>query len=224
MCYGWCYLEYLFYYFSLFVIYSFFGWIMEVILTFIKEKKFINRGFLIGPLIPIWGFGAILISMILSESDSYISLFFSSVVLASILEYFVNYLMEAIFKARWWDYSHLPFNLNGRIWFGSSAFFGIGGLLIINFSNPFLLNLFSKFNFNIIMIVNIIIFVLIIIDLCISCNIIKKLKLSAYSLKKDYTEEISSKVMGILSKKSKQFKRLLNAFPDIKFNFRKKTK
>ena len=145
-------------------------------------------------------------------------------VLASVLEYFVNYLMEVIFKARWWDYSHLPFNLNGRICFGSSAFFGIGGLLIINVTNPFLLNLLSKIDFNILMTVDIVILILIILDLCVSCNVIKKLKLSAYSLKKDYTEEISAKVMGALSKKSKQFKRLLKAFPNVKFNFVRKAK
>ena len=214
----------LFYFFSLFVIYSFFGWLTEVFLAFFKEKKFINRGFLIGPIVPIWGFGAILISLILSKNDSYISLFFSSFVLASVLEYFVNYLMELIFKARWWDYSNLPFNLNGRICFGSSMFFGFGGLLIINFFNPFFLNLFPRFNFNVLVTVDTIIFILIIIDLCVSCNVIKKLKLSAYSLKKDYTEEISAKVMGALSKKSKQFKRLLKAFPNVKFNFWRKTK
>ena len=213
-----------FYLFGLFIIYSFFGWLFEVFLAFVKEGKFVNRGFLIGPLVPIWGFGSIMISLFLSKNDSYISLFFSSFVLASILEYFVNYLMEVIFKARWWDYSNLPFNLNGRICLRSSVFFGVGGLLIINFTNPFLLKLFSIVNFNVLMIIEIIIFILIIADLCVSCNIIKKLKLSAYSLKKDYTGEISTKVRNILSSKSRQFKRLLKAFPNVKFNFRRKSK
>ncbi len=206
--------------FSLFIIYSFIGWIVEVLVSFPRERRFVNRGFLIGPIVPIWGAGAILITLILKRSDSLISLVFSSAVIASILEYIVNYLMEIIFKARWWDYSHLPFNLNGRIWIGSALMFGIGGLVVLNYGNPFFLNLLGNVNSNVLIVIDLIILIILIIDIFVSCNVISKLKLSAESMRKDYTEEISVKVKNVLSEKSKSFKRILKAFPDVKFNFR----
>ena len=131
---------------ALFLIYSFFGWIIEVIYTFFEKKKFVNRGFLIGPLVPIWGTGAILITLILRPDDSMFNLIISSAFIGTFLEYVVNYLMEKIFKARWWDYSKLPFNVNGRVWLGSSLFFGIGGVIIVQFMNPLLFDLFKSVN------------------------------------------------------------------------------
>ena len=128
---------------ALFLFYSFIGWIIEVIYTFITEKKFVNRGFLIGPLVPIWGFGAVLITLILKKDDSLFNLAISSAFIGTFLEYVVNYVMEKMFKVRWWDYSRLPFNINGRVWLGSSLFFGLGGILVVKFLNPIIFNLFS---------------------------------------------------------------------------------
>lgn len=208
-------------YFILFVFYSFFGWVLEVGLAFSKEHKFINRGFLIGPVVPIWGFGAILISFILKDSDGIFNLLVSSAFIGTALEYVINYIMEIIFKARWWDYSGRLFNINGRVWLGSSVFFGIGGLCVIKFFNPFLLNVINNINDSFLNIISIILFIILIIDFCISCNIIKKLKLSVYSMKKDYTEEISKKVKLVLIEKSHSFRRLLKAFPDVNFIIKK---
>ncbi|MBR3897659.1 MAG: putative ABC transporter permease [Bacilli bacterium] len=193
---------------------------MEVIMALIKEKKFINRGFLIGPIIPIWGAGAILITLILKPSDSIFNLIISSAFIGSFLEYVVNYLMEVLFKARWWDYSHLPFNVNGRIWLGSSLLFGLCGFLIIYYFNPFFLGIINKIDFTFLKRVDIVFFIILMVDLVISCNIINKLNLSAYYLKKDYTEEVSKKVKTILIEKSRSFKRLLEAFPDVNFFIR----
>lgn len=208
-------------YFILFVFYSFFGWVLEVGLAFSKEHKFINRGFLIGPVVPIWGFGALLISFILKDSDGIFNLLVSSAFIGTALEYVINYIMEIIFKARWWDYSDRPFNINGRVWLGSSVFFGIGGLCVIKFFNPFLFNVINNINDSFLNIISIILFIILIIDFCISCNIIKKLKLSVYSMKKDYTEEISKKVKLVLIEKSHSFRRLLKAFPDVNFIIKK---
>lgn len=207
---------------ALFLIYSFFGWIIEVIYTFFEKKKFVNRGFLIGPLVPIWGTGAVLITLILRPDDSMFNLIISSAFIGTFLEYVVNYLMEKIFKARWWDYSKLPFNVNGRVWLGSSLFFGIGGVIIVQFMNPLLFDLFKSVNPYVFYIITIILFLLTLTDFCISFNIINKLKISVDSVRKDYTEEISKKVRSILMGKSLFFKRLLNAFPNIKFSFKGK--
>ncbi|MDD6323927.1 MAG: putative ABC transporter permease [Bacilli bacterium] len=200
---------------ALFFIYSFIGWLFEVLQAIIKNHKFINRGFLIGPIVPIWGAGAILISLCLKQTDNIFYIIILSILIGSILEYIVNYLMEKIFKARWWDYSNLPFNLNGRICLASSCTFGIGGLLVIKILNPLFINLIKSINKIFLIIIITILLVIIITDFVISCNIIQKLKLSAETIRKDYTEEISKKVKNILMEKSLWFKRLLKAFPNI---------
>lgn len=207
---------------ALFLVYSFIGWIIEVIYTLFMEKKLINRGFLIGPLVPIWGTGAVLITLILRPQDSLFNMAISSAFIGSFLEYVVNYLMEKIFKVRWWDYSKLPFNINGRVCLTSSCFFGLGGILIVKIINPKLFYLFNIFDRNVFSIIMMILILLTLIDFCISFNIINKLKISVDSVRKDYTEEISKKVRGVLMNKSLGFKRLLKAFPNIKLSFKEK--
>ena len=206
----------------LFFIYSFIGWLFEVFLALIKEHKYINRGFLIGPIVPIWGTGALLITLILKSTDGIFNLVVSSAFIGSFLEYVVNYVMEKLFRARWWDYSHLPFNINGRIWLGSSILFGIGGACVVLFLNPIFFNLLDIFDSNLLFYISIICLTVLFIDLAISCNIIKRLKLSANTLKKDYTEEVSKMVKAVLKEKSRSFNRLIKAFPDVTFLFKNK--
>lgn len=90
-------------YFILFLIYSFVGWAIEVVVTFNKDKKFVNRGFLLGPYCPIYGFSSIIMILYLSRyRNSFITVFLLAVVVCSIMEYLVSYLMEKLFKAKWW--------------------------------------------------------------------------------------------------------------------------
>lgn len=208
--------------FSLFIIYAFIGWIIEIIAALINNHKFINRGFLIGPIIPIWGIGALMISWIVKPSDSVLGLIVSSAFIGAVLEYVVNYMMEKIFKARWWDYSNLPFNIEGRIWLGSCLLFGVGGLLLIRYMNPFFTSVLLKIDKTFLCVLATYALAIMIIDICVSGNIIKNLKLSAYSLRKDYTEEVTKKVKQALKEKSYSFNRLLKAFPDVKFLFKSK--
>ena len=208
--------------FTLFIIYAFIGWLIEIVAALVNNHKFINRGFLVGPIIPIWGVGALLISWFVKPSDSVFGLIVSSAFIGTFLEYIVNYIMEKIFKARWWDYSNLPFNIEGRVWLGSSLLFGIGGFLLIRYMNPFFTNILYSVNKVVLCIVSLSILIIMITDICISGNIIKNLKLSAYSLRKDYTEEVTKKVKMALKEKSYSFNRLLKAFPDVKFSFKSK--
>ena len=103
------------YYFLLFIIYSFMGWLMEIIDNIIVKHKIVNRGFLLGPYCPIYGFGCLSLIFFLSnyKSDPII-LFFMAIVICSILEYSTSYIMEKLFKLRWWDYTDKKFNINGR--------------------------------------------------------------------------------------------------------------
>lgn len=209
-------------YFLLFIIYSFLGWIMESIVSGIGSKKIINRGFLIGPYIPIYGTGALSIIILLRPyHNDFLVLFVMSIIVCSIIEYITSYLMEKIFKARWWDYSHIPFNINGRICLLFSIAFGFMGSIIV-FLNKYLYTYISNIPNIFALILFIILFIIFIADVIISFNIINKIKLSAYNLKKDYSEEITEKVKKILESKSVLFKRLLQAFPNIKWLKRKK--
>ena len=102
-------------YFLYFIIYSFLGWLYESILCSITGKKLVNRGFLNGPVCPVYGFGALLIVLVFyGKETSLLPLFLSSMVLTSVVEYFTAVLLEKLFHARWWDYSGRPFNIHGR--------------------------------------------------------------------------------------------------------------
>lgn len=209
--------------FLLFIIYSVIGWCMEVILIAIDKKKFVDRGFLIGPYCPIYGYGALIMVYALERyREDPIALFVMSVVCCSILEYVTSYAMEKLFKARWWDYSTRKFNLNGRICLLNSILFGVLASLIVYIVNPFVVDLITKVNINILSSVAIILFVVYIFDNIISLNIMSKLKTVAYEAKNDNTEEITKRVKEVISQSSKLGNRLINAFPNFKSTIKSK--
>ena len=133
-------------YVCLFIIYSFMGWVYETIFCTIKDGKWENRGFLYGPVCPIYGTGAIAISVIMKLTlESQIELiwwqiFLISVVGSAVLEYVTSWALEKLFHAIWWDYSNLPLNLHGRISLFTSLGFGLGGLLIVYIIAPYTVN------------------------------------------------------------------------------------
>ncbi len=209
--------------FLLFIIYSIFGWCMEVTLVGIDKKKFINRGFLIGPYCPIYGFGALIMVYVLNRyRTDPIVLFVMSVVCCSILEYITSYIMEKLFKARWWDYSYRKFNLNGRICLLNSIFFGLLAGIIVYIVNPFVVSQITKVDSNILSIIAVILFVVFIFDNIISFNVMSKLKNVAYEAKNDNTDEITKKVKEIIAQSSKLGNRLINAFPNFKSTIKSK--
>lgn len=191
---------------------------MEVIVVGIEKKKFINRGFFIGPYCPIYGFSAIMMILILGRyNDDPFALFILSLVICTFFEYLTSFIMEKLFKARWWDYSDKTFNINGRVCLENSVFFGILGCSLILFVNPFITNILANVPDNIIDIFSVVLLVLFLIDNVFSFNIINKFKDTATSfIRKDNTEEISEKVKETLGKKSYLGKRLMEAFPNVK--------
>ena len=203
-------------YFILFIIYSFIGWIIDCSYEFFRQKKLINRGFLIGPICPVYGAGSLLIILLLSKYQSHpIALFILTCVLCATVEYFTSLIMELIFKNRWWDYSDYKFNLNGRICLETTIPFGIGGICIIYISQPILLFLLSKIPYIILLIIAIWLLVIMFIDVCISFDIILNFKKISKNIKTDSTEQITKKVKEILSKKNFLSRRLVKAFPSM---------
>lgn len=134
------------YYLALyFIIFSFMGWIMETCRCSYAEKKFINRGFLNGPICPIYGTGMVTIIIFLDGiKDNAIALFFGGIILASVLEYAVAALLEGLFKAKWWDYSYKKFNIKGRVCLSISLCWGALCVVMMQWVVPFLTEIISK--------------------------------------------------------------------------------
>ncbi len=112
-----------------FLIYCFVGWIIESTYVSVRTRKLTNRGFMRGPVIPIYGFGGM---MLVLSSTAFmkwpVAVFFAGMIGCSVLEYFTGMAMEAIFKVRYWDYSDRKFNLNGHICLLNSFYWGICSL------------------------------------------------------------------------------------------------
>ncbi|NLI90160.1 MAG: putative ABC transporter permease [Epulopiscium sp.] len=120
-------------YLWIFVIYAFLGWCVEVAFHTVTSGKFVNRGFLNGPICPIYGVGmAILIFVLGPLVDNLILLFIGSIILTSILELITGYVLEKVFDTKWWDYSNLPFNIGGYISLSFSIAWGLGAVFVLN--------------------------------------------------------------------------------------------
>ena len=204
--------------FLFFIIYAFLGWIVEIINNVVVLKKFVNRGFLIGPYCPIYGVGGLIATIFLTKyKESIIVLFVMSMFLFALLEYFTSYLMEKLFKARWWDYTDYRFNINGRICLETLIPFGLLGCFAIYVVNPIIFSIFNITNIVFLRIIALVIFIIFIIDFTVSLKIINSFKDTAVKfLKKDNTEEITKKVKEILISKSVWTKRLIESFPKVK--------
>ncbi len=207
-------------YFLLFIIYSFIGWVIEVIYILITKKSLTNRGFLVGPYCPIYGVGALFIVIFLSKYSNYpIGLFVLAIVACSILEYATSYIMEKAFKARWWDYTNNKFNINGRICLETMIPFGIIACLVVYIINPFILKVFSDLPSVLLSVLAIVFAFIFISDLITSFNIINNFKKTVKVVSmEDRTGDINKYIKRTLLKKSFFYRRLINAFPKSKAN------
>lgn len=207
--------------FMLFMVYSVIGYLMEVVVVSFKNRRLTDRGFLIGPYCPIYGCGALLITLFLSKYVNDIPvLFVMSCVFGASLEYFSSYIMEKIFKTRWWDYSSNKYNLNGRICLFTTVCFGSLGVILIHFLNPFFMGILSLIPSVLLNILAVILFVIFVVDVIVSFNIISNIKKVDLSDAKDTTDEITRMVRDTLKKHSYFTKRLTVAFPNFEVKFK----
>jgi uncharacterized membrane protein len=131
--------------FLLLTIYSVAGWVMEVVYVSLDQRRLVDRGFLYGPLCPIYGVGCMLIGHYLKPLNGNLLLLFAAAsALTTALEYSTSWVLEKMFSTTWWDYSKNRFNLNGRICLQNSIAFGAMGILIAAFVHPFLLSTLSR--------------------------------------------------------------------------------
>lgn len=121
----------------LFFFYCFCGWVWESCYVSLCQRRWVNRGFLHGPVLPIYGSGAILILFVtLPVEDSLVLIWLLGMLAATALEYVVGAAIEKIFRVRYWDYSKHRFNLNGHICLSSSIAWGFFSILLVRFLHP----------------------------------------------------------------------------------------
>lgn len=211
----------------LFWLYSFLGWLMETTLVSLQSKKIINRGFFMGPYCPIYGTGGVLLLVLSPYKDSPFLVFILSIVICSIIEYLTSYILEMIYRVRWWDYSDRMFNLNGRVCLFNSICFGLLGMLMVSYLNPVFLNLITSLSDTILTIIALTILIITLIDMSITFSIMFDIRKTIINLKEktitsifkknqDNTEEVSKRVKNILKEKGFIHKHLSNAFSNLK--------
>ena len=130
--------EYGFYELTLiFLFWGVVGWIIEAIDMRIEAGEFQNRGFLHMPLCPIYGVGMAAGSVVLNDvRNSYLILFVFGVIFCSVVEYIVGGILEKLFRSKWWDYSHMRFNIKGRVCLRNAVLFGFGAIVVFRFVQP----------------------------------------------------------------------------------------
>lgn len=162
--------------FMYWIIYSLLGWIVETIYCSVLDGYFVERGFLNGPLCPIYGFGALFVLLLLNQySDNVVIVFIFGMIYTTIIEYITSFIMEKLFKMRWWDYSDYKFNIRGRVCLRNSFLFGFLCVVLIEIIHPFTENIMTRIPITIIYLLSICILISVLVDLFISINSIVNL-------------------------------------------------
>ena len=203
----------------LFFSYAFIGWCIEVTLKYFQFHRFINRGFLTGPWLPIYGSGAVLITIAVKGAapleSSIGTTFVLSLLLCGLLEYLTSYVLEKRFHARWWDYSQKPMNLHGRVWIGNLILFGLGGVLIVNLINPLLERISRHLSLPAQEVLALSLSAIFLADYVMSHFVLKLVKTEVEGSKADNTEEISREVKLLLRDRSVFYRRFAEAYPEV---------
>ena len=203
----------------LFFAYAFLGWCIEVTLKYFQFHRFINRGFLAGPWLPIYGSGAALITIAVKGLStleySVGTTFVVSFILCGVIEYLTSFFLEKRFHARWWDYSQKPMNLHGRVWIGNLILFGLGGVLIIEVINPLLLRLSGCMSFRLKEILAIALSAVFVADYVMSHFVLKLVKTGVENSEADDTEAINKEIRLLLNDRSFFHRRFAEAYPEV---------
>lgn len=209
--------------FMKFILFSVIGYVAEMITCAIVEKRWTNRGFFCGPIIPIYGVGSLALIWILSPfKDNVLLIALLGMLITTILEYLTSYVLEKIFHNKWWDYKKEKFNINGRICLKNSLLFAIGTPIILMIIDPYVSGLLRQIKDPALYIISAIIFVIFLLDVIYSCVVAYNLRhrlIIVENLKNEKLARIPGMLERMLKTRlrgmTKYPKRLLNAFPNI---------
>lgn len=203
---------------SLFFVYGFLGWCIEVVFCGLEEGHFINRGFLNGPICPIYGFGGVIVVLCLTPiADNILLLFIGSAILTTLLEFVTGFLLDKIFHARWWDYSDKPFNVCGYICLKFSVYWGLVCIALMKGIHPAIYDLIKHVPHFIGIIVLIFLSAVFVADVIITVvtinNLAKRVKLMDDIANKIHavSDEIGEKVYGGAVKVAKKGEEIYNS-------------
>ena len=131
-----------------FFIYGLLGWCTEVAFAAVKSGKFVNRGFLNGPICPVYGVGVgIVVFLLYDYRDRIVLLYVLSTILVTFIEWLTGYLMDKIFHHKWWDYSHMPLNIGGYVCLLFSLVWGVACVFIVKVIHPLIARLVGMIPF-----------------------------------------------------------------------------
>lgn len=182
---------------SYFLIYSFFGWILESVYKSIIQKKFVNSGFLVGPFCPIYGFGAIILYVFLDGlKENLVLVFLVGVIVFSVWECLVGFLLEKIFNTKYWDYSNEPFNYRGRICLKMSFTWGILGVIFTYILHPVISDLIQKIPIDILKPILGFMVIILLIDSIVSAIRLKNIEIRLSKLK-EIQENLNLKLIEL---------------------------
>lgn len=221
----------------LFLIYSFIGWIIEVIFHFIKKRRFVNRGFLKGPVCPIYGTGAMLVILTVEPlRDNLLLFILGAFLVPTLLELFVGIALHTIFKARWWNYSNRKYQYKGYISLLFSSLWGAFVFVFIWFFHPAIRNVLMAYPENEVRMVTVMAISLFAVDVIFTVYKLIDFKASLETVKREKEELallIASRVdrAEYLFKEKMEFyqahieqlikrqKRFFDSYPDLSSNY-----
>ncbi len=183
-------------YILLFFFYSAAGWCLESLYCSIGEKRFVNRGFLTGPMCPIYGTAALVLIILIYNpfKDNPLAVFVLGIILCDIVEYITSYIMEKLFSARWWDYTYEFMNISGRICLKHTLYWGVISIIFVKTIHPAVDNLYSRIDgpyLKVILFAVLGIFTLDLINAVRKALDIRKLQVKINNLTSSLSEELS---------------------------------
>lgn len=189
------------------MIYSFIGWVYESTVCSVGQRKLVNRGFLNGPVCPVYGFGAIVsILFLYGRTNDILLLFLAGTVLTCTVEYITSVLLEKLFHARWWDYSHHRFHINGRVSLLGAVVFGTLSVLLIKIIHPLVVGLTERIPETTLIIFSSAIFFMIAVDLFLTVRHLLSLN--------NRLQEIQVAINNYLEEQAKRAEEVRNAILD----------
>ena len=201
-----------FYYLALyFFVYGFLGWCTEVAFAAVKEQRFVNRGFLNGPICPIYGVGVSAVVLLLGPyTNNLLLLYVTSVIIVTVIEGLTGWIMDVLFHSKWWDYSDMKFNIGGYVCLTFSLIWGVACVAIMKFIHPLIHKMLSFIPHTLGIVIIVILAAALIADLSVTVSAIlkfnkhlehmEKIAKELHEISDQIGDDISEKVFAALEK------------------------